>query len=168
MDNMFLDLLYQREFYCKNIFDRIKFWFRYKSFIRSLKKDSASFKTMWDFAHFLRWIDIIYGIDEEINKDIDLLKKRNPYNENEITFSILPDYRTIISFTLSSEDKMITIVVSRVKIRNSDNKESKISFYADQDSYSFSHHDMLMISDINRLLEDKMIRYTKMYYERIK
>ena len=104
MDNMFLDLLYQREFYCKNIFDRIKFWFRYKSFIRSLKKDSASFKIMWDFAHFLRWVDIIYGIDEEINKDIDLLKKRNPYNENEITFSILPDYRTIISFTLSSED----------------------------------------------------------------
>ena len=77
MENVFLDLLYQKEFKSKLI-DRIKNYFRYRKLIRKLKKNPPSFDTLWQFAEYIKWADFIYGLDST-NTDIDLLKKRNSY-----------------------------------------------------------------------------------------
>ena len=175
MDNVFLDLLYSKEFNNRGIVNRIKNHLEYRSFIRKLKKEGSSFDMMWQYAQFLRWADLIYGFKEDVNQDVDLIKKRNPYyldqitgEDLEITFTINVDERSRIVFNLVKKNKVINIEVSRSKIRISEDKTSSISFHADKESYEFSKFDILMICEINRTLQNHMIKYTKMFYERIK
>ena len=173
MENLFLNLLHQKEFKSKFI-DRIKNYFSYKKLIRQLKKTPPSFDVLWQFIEFLKWADFIYGLESE-NEDIDLLKKRNPYLVDqtsgeavEISFTIIPDERTKIHFTLEKEDHMISIDISRDRISNSDDKMSSISFSADNKEFIFSYEDQLMICNINRILQKIMVKYTTLFYNKIK
>lgn len=173
MDNIFLDLLYQKEFKTKFI-DRIKIHFKYKKLIRQLKKTPPSFETLWQFAEYLKWADFVYGLSAD-NNDIDLLKKRNSYVVDqstgkvcEISFTIQPDDRTKIHFTLGEEYHMISIDISRERISNSDDKISSISFSSDDKEFIFSYEDQLMICNINRILKEIMVKYTTLFYNKIK
>ena len=173
MENVFLDLLYQKEFKSKLI-DRIKNYFRYRKLIRKLKKNPPSFDTLWQFAEYIKWADFIYGLDST-NTDIDLLKKRNSYIVDqstgeviEISFTLLPDDRTKIHFKLEQEYHMISIDILRDRMSNSDDKISSISFSADDKQFVFSYEDQLMICNINRILKEIMVKYTSLFYNKIK
>ncbi len=174
MENIFLNLLYQKEFKSRFI-DRIKNHFKFKKLIKQIKKNPPSFDILWQFGDFLKWADIIYGLNAEYNKDIDLLKKRNSYVVDpsteeviELSFTLLPDDRTKIQFTLEKADHMISINISRDKISNSDDKYSSISFSADNNEYIFSYEDQLMICYINQVLQEKMVKYTTYFYNKIR
>lgn len=172
MKNVFLNFLYKKEF-SADFIDRFLINFEYKRFLRKLKKETPSFDLLWDFAEFLRWTDIIYGFEEDINNDIDLSKKRNPYcidrdtkKEISISFTIRSSERTKIFFNLTKQTRMIEIDVMRDKIPTSEDKVSSIHFKADT-SFEFTPEDSLMIQEINRILQNKMIKYLKMFMERI-
>lgn len=173
MENIFLDLLYQKEIKT-NLIDRIKIYFKYKKIIKQIERSTPSFQDLFQFAEFLKWVDFIYGLSED-NDDLDLLKKRNSFivsedgkNISEISFTILPDDRTKIHFTLEQEDHMISIDISRDRIKNSDDKISSISFSSDDKQFVFSYEDQLMILNINRILKNTMIKYITLFYNKIK
>lgn len=173
MENVFLDLIYAKEF-SKGIINRIKNFLHYRKIIRKLKKEPPSFEIMWQFIEFIRWVDIIYGFNEKDNNDIDLIKKRNPYvvdsdtgKATELSFTINVDERSKVLFSLEKKYKIINIEITRERIPTSENKSSSISFSADKDEYKFTHQDQLIICEINRILQEKMIKYVKMYYNRV-
>lgn len=174
MDNEFLKLLYIKEFDSRNIIDRVYNYFRYRKFLRKLRKEAPSFDRIWQFVDYLKWVDIIYGFTEEQNSDIDLLKKRNPYSADlrgnlmVISFTINVDDRSRISFRLDQENHMIDIEIARNKISTSDDKTSSISFSADDEQFVFAYEDQLMICEINRILQDKMVKYMSLFYNRIR
>lgn len=172
MENIFLDLLYQKETKT-GIIDKFKIYLKYKKLIKSIKRNPPSFETLFQFAEFLKWADFIYGLSEE-NEDIDLLKKRNSFliDESsselvEISFTILPDERTKIHFTLEQLNHMISIDISRERIKNSDDKESSISFSADDTQFIFSYEDQLLIHNINRILQQTIVKYITLFYSKI-
>lgn len=171
--NVFLNLIYNKEFNNNSLKEKISNYFSKRKLIKTIKKNPPTFDLIWQFIEYLKWMDIIYGFTMEMNYDIDLLKKRNPYFINnsgelvDVSFSIIVDERSTINFKLVKEYKEINIAIKRDKISISEEKTSSISFIADEDEYSFSQSDQLIICEINRLLQEKMIRYIDLYYDRI-
>ena len=63
---------------------------------------------------------------------------------------------------------MISIDILRDRMSNSDDKISSISFSADDKQFVFSYEDQLMICNINRILKEIMVKYTSLFYNKIK
>ena len=159
MENMFMDIIYKKMMPAK-IYQRFKNWLYYKRFLMDLNKVSPDFDMLWQFADFIKILEITSWYD---NSKHNIAFSSKDYSNGENGFMInKEDPKMQIIFKLYSKNERISLSIKR---DYGHKKNSEMSFINRELVLENPEDEILMLKVI-KIITDTMGILLKEYYEK--
>lgn len=157
-ENMFFGFLY-RKVVTKGFFKSLIEKASYKVFLNSLKKTSPDFEMLWQFANFIRMLELCNWYD---NCKTNTIFSSKEYENGENGFIINKQNRQLI-FKLYNYNETITIYIKR---KYGNKKDSEITF-KNHGMVLETQEDTVLMNNIIKDTMDSIIYLFSEYYNKI-
>jgi len=159
MENMFMDIIYKKMMTISK-YQKIKNWFYYKKFLYDLNKTSPDFNMLWQFADFIKTLEITSWYDNSIH---NIVFSSKDFTKGQNGFIINKDSPKMqIIFKLYSKNENITMSIKR---NYGHKKNSEISF-TNRELVLDTPEDEILMLNIIKIITDAMGILLKEYYEK--
>ena len=150
MVNMFMKIVDKSvPFKIKYIFKYFRFRKEFKTFKKKISNGSPSFSVLWEFADFIKFSEIIFGLDKTG------LYSSNEYKAGENGFKITTDER-IILIKLFTETLSVAIDIDN---KNGARKKSSYIFINNEWDKEPDDYDIFFINLIIQIINNTMLHH---------
>ncbi len=159
MENMFMDIIYNKMM-AINKYQKLRSWLEYKKFLKDLEKTSPDFDMLWQFADFIKLLEITSWYD---NSKHNIAFSSKDYANGENGFMInkeTPKMQIIFKLYTKNEN-----IVMSIKRDYGHKRNSEISF-ANRELILETPEDEILMLNVIKTITNTMGILLKEYYEK--
>jgi len=159
MENMFMDIIYKKMM-AINKYQKLRSWIEYKKFLMDLEKTSPDFDMLWQFADFIKLLEITSWYD---NSKYNIAFSSKDYANGENGFMInkeTPKMQIIFKLYTKNEN-----IVMSIKRDYGHKRNSEVSF-ANRELVLKTAEDEILMLNVIKTITNTMGILLKEYYEK--